>query len=388
MRTTDSQRGGGVGGATGEAGLFTPLKVGAITLAHRVVMAPLTRMRSTQPGNVPNELNALYYGQRATRGGLIISEATQVDPSGQGYPHTPGIHSDEQVAGWKKVVDRVHSVGGVIFLQLWHVGRISHTSLQEGGKLPVAPSAVRPAGKAFTSSFEQVEFETPRALETAEIPGVVEMFRRGAEMAKRAGFDGVEIHGANGYLIDQFLRESSNQRTDRYGGSIENRARFAVEVAQAVVGVWGADRVGIRLSPFGSFNDMRDRDPVALYRHVIEEMSKLGLAYVHLIEPRQDEMYEAELGEWAKRRVGEVFKGVFTSGALIVGGGYDGADATETIGAGFADAVAFGRWFISNPDLVERLRVGAALNPYDRATFYGGTEVGYTDYPRMDEAGK
>ncbi len=366
--------------APSTARLFEPLRLGGLRLAHRVVMAPLTRMRATVPGNAPNALNAEYYGQRASEGGLIITEATQVDQTGQGYPATPGIHSAEQVAGWRGVVDAVHRKGGLIVLQLWHVGRISHPSHQPGGAAPISPSAVRPTGKAYTATFGQEPFETPRALETAEIPGVVAMYRRGAENARAAGFDGVEIHGANGYLVDQFLRDRSNRRTDAYGGSIENRSRFAVEVAEAVSEVWGADRVGIRLSPFGVFNDMGDSDPVALFTHVVGEMSRIGLAYVHLIEPRQDEMYGADLGEWATRPVGSVFRAAF-SGPVIAGGGYDGPGGAAAIAAGDADAIAFGRWFISNPDLPSRLRVNGRLNPYHRETFYGGGEKGYTDYP-------
>lgn len=371
--------------APSTARLFEPLRLGGLPLTHRVVMAPLTRMRATVPGNVPNALNAEYYGQRASEGGLIITEATQVDPTGQGYPATPGIHTQEQVEGWRGVVEAVHRRGGLIVLQLWHVGRISHPSHQPGGAAPISASAIRPSGKAYTAAFAQVPFETPRALETAEIPGVVAMYRRGAAHAKAAGFDGVEIHGANGYLIDQFLRDRTNRRNDAYGGSIENRSRFAVEVAEAVSGVWGADRVGIRLSPFGVFSDMGDSDPVALFTHVMREMSRIGLAYVHLIEPRQDETDGADLGEWATRPVGSVFRGAFR-GPIIAGGGYDGPGGAAAIGAGDADAIAFGRWFISNPDLPARLRVNGALNPYHRETFYGGGAKGYTDYPVMGAA--
>ena len=362
------------------AALFSPVRMGALELAHRVVMAPLTRLRSKQPGNIPWSLNAEYYAQRATPGGLLVSEATQVSPQGQGYPHAPGIHSDQQVGGWREVTDAVHARGGVIVLQLWHVGRISHPSLQPGGALPVAPSAIRPSGMAHTATFGQEPFVTPRALETAEIAGVVAQYRRGAELAKAAGFDGVEIHGANGYLIDQFLRDGSNQRTDRYGGSIENRARFAVEVAEAVASVWGADRVGIRLSPFGAFNDMRDSDPVRLFRHAIAEMARIGLAYVHLVEPRQDTAEGEAPMDLGGRTIGGVFRDVFP-GAIINAGGYDGPSGARAVVSGEADAVAYGRWFISNPDLPERLRRGIALTPYDRSTFYGGDAKGYTDYP-------
>ena len=266
--------------------LFQPLRLGPYDLAHRVVMAPLTRMRAGQPANAPTALNVDYYRQRATKGGLIISEGSQISPSGQGMPATPGIHSPEQVAGWAAVTKAVHDKGGLIFLQLWHVGRISHSSHQPGGALPVAPSAIAADGNAFTASFERVPFETPRALETAEIPALVESYADAARNAKAAGFDGVEIHGANGYLLEEFLQTRSNQRTDAYGGSIENRCRLLIEVAEAVAKVWGADRVGFRLSPFGVANDSGEADPLPLYTHLITELGKLGLAYLHLIEPR------------------------------------------------------------------------------------------------------
>jgi len=360
--------------------LFTPVSFGAFDLAHRVVMAPLTRLRSRQPGNIPRALNAEYYAQRASRGGLIISEATQVAPEGQGYPHSPGIHSKDQVEGWKSVTSAVHAKGGVMVLQLWHVGRISHPSLQPGGVLPVAPSAIRPAGMAMTPTFEQVPFVEPRALETREIAGVVEQFRRGAENAKAVGFDGVEIHGANGYLLDQFLRDGTNVRADQYGGSIANRSRFVVEVAEAVASVWGPERVGIRFSPFGTFNDMRDSNPVAQMRHIIGEMARVKLAYIHLVEPRADQAPGAQPVDLGGKSIGGVFRDVFP-GAIINAGGYDGPGAARAVARGEAEGVAFGRWFISNPDLPERIRRGVELHPYDRTTFYGGDAKGYTDYP-------
>ena len=366
--------------AESTAVLFTPTRLGAFELAHRVVMAPLTRLRSRQPGNIPRALNAEYYHQRASRGGLIISEATQVAPEGQGYPQSPGIHSHEQVEGWRAVTDAVHAKGGLIVLQLWHVGRISHPSLQPGGVLPVAPSAIRPAGMAMTPTFEQVPFVEPRALETREIPGVVEQFRCGAENAKAAGFDGVEIHGANGYLLDQFLRDGTNVRTDQYGGSIVNRSRFVVEVAEAVTGVWGPERVGIRFSPFGTFNDMRDSNAMAQFRHIIGEMARLRMAYIHLVEPRADQAPDAAPVDLGGKSIGGVFRDVFP-GAIINAGGYDGPGAARAVARREAEAVAFGRWFISNPDLPERIRRGVELTPYDRSTFYGGDGKGYTDYP-------
>src|SRR5215470_14126705 len=251
--------------------LLSPLADGAIKLSHRVVMSPLTRNRARQPGNVPGEMNALYYGQRASAGGLIISEATQISQNGQGYPATPGIYSPEQVEGWRLVTDAVHKEGGLIVLQLWHVGRISHPSHQPAGGIPVAPSAVAPAGNAYTASWESVPFGTPRALHLDEIPSVVAEYRSAARNALAAGFDGVEIHAANGYLLDQFLRDDTNRRTDRYGGSFENRARLLFEVLEAVGEVFGLERVGIRLSPLGTFNDMRDSDPVALFSFVLRE---------------------------------------------------------------------------------------------------------------------
>jgi len=361
--------------------LFDELNLGGVILKNRFVMAPLTRMRSKQPGNVPWELNVEYYRQRASAG-LIISEATQVSQQGQGYPGTPGIHTAEQVDGWKRVTSAVHAAGGKIFLQLWHVGRISHRSHQSGGEPPVAPSAIKPAGGTYSAEWEEVDFETPRALDTTEIPEIVEQYRRGAENAKLAGFDGVEIHGANGYLLDQFLQDGSNQRTDHYGGSIENRARLLMEVVEAVVEVWGGVRVGVRLSPYGTYNDMHDSNPLALFTNVIEGLDKRGLAYLHLIEPRASlasEMDDVVAGTIDSTRL---FRGLF-GGTLISAGGHTAASAQASISSGLADAVAFGRLFIANPDLPERVRLGTVLNRHDRTTFYGGGAEGYTDYPSL-----
>jgi N-ethylmaleimide reductase len=359
--------------------LFAPLRVGALELSHRVVLAPLTRMRSTPPGDVPNPLNATYYGQRASKGGLLITEATQISRQGKGYPGAPGIHSAEQVEGWKLVTDAVHAKGGFIFLQLWHVGRMSHSSLHPEAGLPVSASAIAPqdGSKAMTAEFKQVEFETPRALTLEEMPGIVEDYRRGAQNAKGAGFDGVEIHGANGYLLDQFLEDRSNHRTDQYGGSIENRARLLLEVADAVAGVWGADRVGVRLSPYGKFLDMGDSDPVALFNYVLRQLSKRGIAYAHIIETRS-----GEKATGSEPRTSELFRPAF-QGVLISAGGYSAETAEQTIAEGFADAIAFGRLFIANPDLPMRFELKSSLNPYDRTTFYGGAEHGYTDYPAL-----
>lgn len=359
--------------------LFDSISLGQLNLKNRLVMAPLTRMRSKQPGNIPWQLNATYYSQRAGAG-LIVSEATQISQQGQGYPGTPGIHSPEQVAGWKLVTDQVHAAGGLMVLQLWHVGRISHRSHQPGGALPVAPSAIKPSGGTHSADWKSVDFETPRALETDEIPNLVTDYKRAAENAKSAGFDGVEVHGANGYLLDQFLQDGSNQRTDRYGGSVENRARLLLEVVDATCAVWGAARVGVRLSPYGTFNDMHDSDPVALFTYVLGELSKRQIAYVHLIEPRSSSAGGSDTVVSDVPEACRIFRETFRGG-LISAGGYTPTSAHQTIADGNADAIAFGRLFISNPDLAERIKSGAPLNKYDRATFYGGAEKGYTDYP-------
>jgi N-ethylmaleimide reductase len=363
--------------------LFTPLRIGPHLLAHRVVMAPLTRMRAGQPGDVPRALNVTYYAQRASAGGLLITEASPVTPTGHGMPGTPGIHTAEQVAGWRAITDPVHAKGGLIFLQLWHVGRISHSSHQPGGGLPIAPSAIAARGDAFTATFQRVPLETPRAIETAEIPGLIESYRTAARNALEAGFDGVEIHSANGYLLEQFLQARSNHRTDAYGGSIENRARLVLEVTDAVTEVWGADRVGIRLSPYGVSNDSGEDDPMPLYTHVIGALGRLGLAYLHLIEPRASGAGQAEVDHQGVPSGAETFRPIWP-GVLITAGNFTGASAEAMLAAGDADAIAFGRHFIANPDLPARLRLGAKLNAYQRATFYGGEAEGYTTYPALD----
>lgn len=358
--------------------LFSPLSLGPYPLAHRVVMAPLTRMRAGA-GNIPGGLAAEYYGQRASAGGLIIAEASQICPEGQGYPATPGIHTPGQVEGWKRVTEAVHAKGGHIFLQLWHVGRSSHSSHQPGGKLPVAPSAIGITdGKAVTPDWREVPFELPRALETDEIPGIIQAYVEAARNARSAGFDGVEIHGANGYLLEQFLHDRSNRRVDGYGGSVENRSRLLVEVVEAVSGVWGPGRVGVRLSPFGTYNDVGDSDPVALYSHVLSRLDGLGLAYLSLIEARPGAGMEI-----ATPQAVDVFRARW-SGPLILAGGFDREGAEEAIRSGRADAIAFGRHFIANPDLPRRFRLDAPLNAYDRSTFYGGGARGYTDYPAVE----
>jgi N-ethylmaleimide reductase len=366
--------------------LFSPLQVGPYRLKHRVAMAPLTRMRAEKPSLAPRPLNVEYYEQRATDGGLIIAEASPVMATGFGSPGVPGIYTEQQIRGWRKVVDAVHVKGGVIFLQLWHVGRVSHSSFQPGGVLPVAPSAVAISAdfKTATGDGKVVPYETPRALDTAEIPGVIDAYRQAAKNALEAGFDGVEVHGANGYLIEQFLQSHTNLRTDRYGGSIENRVRFLMEVTEAVVEVWGADRVGVRLSPHGVANGSGEADPMPLYTHAIKSLNALGLAYLHFIEPRSSGAGRAEVNHQNVPSAMVLFRPIWR-GVLITAGGFTGEAAEAAIAAGHADAIAFGRIFISNPDLPRRLREGFPLTPYNRATFYGGEEKGYTDYPVHDE---
>jgi N-ethylmaleimide reductase len=354
--------------------LLSPYKLGELELPNRIVMAPLTRQRAGK-GNVPHQLNAEYYVQRASAG-LIIAEASQVSQSGQGYPNTPGIHSPEQVAGWRLVTDAVHQHKGRIYLQLWHVGRISHPDFQPDGALPVAPSAIAPKGQAMT--YEGMKpFVTPRALETWEIPEIVEQYRQGAKNALEAGFDGVEIHAANGYLIDQFLRDGTNQRTDKYGGSIENRARLLLEVTEAVTNVWGADRVGVRLSPSGTFNDIRDSNPLETFGYAAEALNKFGLAYLHIFEA-----VEADIRHGGTVVPTSPLKERF-QGTLIVNGGYDKSRGDAVLASGAADLVAFGTLYIANPDLPERFALNAPLNQADPTSFYGGGEKGYTDYPAI-----
>lgn len=354
--------------------LFSPVTLGELELPHRVVMAPLTRNRAGK-GFVPRDMNVEYYRQRAGAG-LIITEATQVTPEGLGYPDTPGIYSDEQVAGWKRVTDAVHAEGGRIFMQLWHVGRISHPTLQPEGQLPVAPSAVKPKGKAMTYEGTQ-DFVTPRALEPDELPGICSQYRRGAENARVAGFDGVEVHNANGYLLDQFLRDGSNQREDKFGGNIENRMRFPLQVLEAVLDVWPSGRVGIRLSPSGTMNDMSDSDPKATFTAMAKALNNYDLAYLHVIEGMQ-----ADIRHGAAPIAARYFKSVY-DGKLMVNGEYEGGSGNAAIAAGDADVVAYGRDYIANPDLAKRLSIGAELNEPDSDTFYGGDERGYTDYPFM-----
>ena len=361
--------------------LFQPVTLGDLELRNRIVMAPLTRSRSSQPGDVPNAMNAEYYRQRANAG-LIIAEATQVSPQGKGYAFTPGIHSEAQIEGWRQVTAKVHDFGGKIFLQLWHVGRISHPRLQPNGEKPVAPSAIKPKGAMtyISKNSGMVEIPEPRALETDEVPGIVEQFRQGAENAKRAGFDGVEIHAANGYLLDQFLRSKSNHRTDDYGGSLENRLRFPLMVVDAVVDVWGSERTGIRVSPTGSFNDMADDNPVETYGALAKRLDDKGLAFIEVVE----DSFQGNLASGRPEDVIQAIRSNF-SRAYIGNGRYDGDEARKRIREGLCDLVSFGRPFISNPDLPARLRRGADLNDWDESTFYGGDERGYIDYPTLGE---
>ncbi len=360
--------------------LFQAVQLGDLTLPNRVVMAPLTRSRASQPGDVPNALNVEYYRQRAGAG-LIISEATQISPQGKGYAFTPGIHSEAQVEGWRRVTSAVHEAGGRIHLQLWHVGRISRPELQPEGETPVAPSAIKPEGAQTYISAESgmVDVLEPRALTTQEIPGIVEQYRVAAENAKRAGFDGVEVHAANGYLLDQFLRSDSNRRDDEYGGSLENRLRLPMAVVDAVVGVWGTERTGIRVSPTGSFNAMRDADPVATYGALAKRLDEAGIAYIEVVE----DSFQGNLENGRPQAVIDAIRANF-SRTYIGNGHYTADEARQRIAAGHADLASFGRPFIANPDLPERLRQGAPLNEWDSSTFYGGDERGYTDYPALN----
>lgn len=357
--------------------LFSPLHIGPHSLSHRVVMAPLTRMRS-EPGDRPGALMAEYYSQRATPGGLIISEATVVSETGNGYLGSPGLYDDAQIPGWKTVTDAVHAKGGRIFLQLFHAGRQSHSDMQPGGAQPVAPSAVDYDGVAYTANG-WVPSTPHRALGETEVEALVEDFRRAAERGLLAGFDGVEIHGANGYLIDQFLQDGSNLRTDAYGGSIPRRARFLLDITRAVSAVWGSERVAVRLGPSGAFGDMKDSDPQALFVYVAEQLATLKLAYLHLIEPRvlgNAIDVSKDQNPLAAQLIRKHYDGL-----IMAAGGFDGQSAEAILQAGDADLVAFGRDFIANPDLPERIRRGLPLNAYDRDTFYGGTAAGFTDYP-------
>ena len=358
--------------------LFTPFTAGALALKNRVVMAPLTRNRADNDTGEVGDLHVAYYRQRAGAG-LIVTEASQISPVGKGYLATPGIHTPGQVAAWRKVTDAVHDAGGRIVIQLWHVGRISHVSLQPDGQAPVAPSAIASGVKTFTvNGFE--ETSTPRALSRDEIASTVADYRHAARCAIEAGFDGVEVHGANGYLIDQFLKTGSNTRDDAYGGSIENRTRFLFEVMEAVTDEIGGDRTGLRLSPYSPANGISDADPTPLFTHAIEGLNRFGLAYLHMVEGATGGSRDLEPGQSI-----QALRKLF-DGAYMANNGYDRAMALEAVASGAADLVAFGRPFIANPDLVERLQRDAPLNQGDRATYYGGGAEGYTDYPVLAEA--
>lgn len=351
------------------ADLFEPFQLGDLTLANRMVMAPMTRNRADENGVVP-PMMVTYYQQRASAG-LVISESAPVSPEGVGYPFTPGIYTDAQVASWLRVTNAVRSAGGHVFAQLQHCGRISHPSLMPNNTTPMGPSALRPMGQAASYTGMQ-DFVTPRALDIGEIPGIVAQFQRGAEMAKRAGFDGVEVHGANGYIIDQFLRDGSNRRSDAYGGGVQNRMRLLNEILDAVCAVWPARRVGVRLSPENSFNSMSDSDPQAHFGYFVEQLSPRGLAYVHVLEG--DMMTKASKLDYG------VLRATFF-GTYIANNGYNFVRAQTTVRRGAADLIAFGVPFLANPDLVRRYRENLPLNEADPSTFYGGKEVGCTDYP-------
>ena len=354
--------------------LLSSYQLGPYELKNRMVMAPMTRNRAGR-GNAPQPMNALYYAQRAGAG-LIITEAAQVSPQGLGYPDMPGIYSPEQIAGWRLVTDLVHKRGGVIFLQLFHCGRISHPSLQPGGATPVAPSAIKPKGEAMTYQGPR-PFVEPRALKTEEIPEIIEQFRRGTENAREAGFDGVELHAANGYLIDQFLRDGTNQRRDQYGGEVNNRARFLLEVTEAVINVMGDGRVGVHISPENPFNDMYDSNSESLFSHLAEGLNRFPLAYLHVVEI---DLSNPAVFNGALNPITQKVRGIF-KGTYMTNGGYDRNMAERVLERGDADLVSFGRLFLANPDLPERFSKDAPLNEPDPNTFYGGDEKGYTDYP-------
>jgi N-ethylmaleimide reductase len=357
--------------------LFEPYVLGNLHLSNRVAMAPMTRSRAVA-GFVPNPLSIEYYGQRASAG-LLVTEGSQISQQGQGYPDTPGIYTKEQVAGWRRVTDHVHELGGRIIVQLWHVGRISHVSFQEGGQAPVAPSPIRAQNVRIFVNGEFVEPSEPRALLLNEIPGIIESYRHAAACAMEAGFDGVEIHGSNGYLLDQFAKTGTNKRTDEYGGSIENRARLMLEVSEAVAREIGPDRTGIRIGPVTPSNDISSADSQPLFEYIVEGLDDIGLAFIHVVEGATGGARDFAPFDYARLR--ERFRGTY-----IANNGYDLRLANEALEMDRADMISFGRPFISNPDLVERLRRGGPFNEFDRATFYGGGAEGFTDYPALTHA--
>jgi N-ethylmaleimide reductase len=357
-----------------ESKLFQPYDLGGLRLVNRIVMAPLTRARATAGTDAANELMVEYYRQRASAG-LIVSEASQISQQGQGYLQTPGVYTEEQARGWRLVTDSVHEAGGKIFIQLWHVGRISHIDLQPGGGAPVAPSAITAKSRVFTAEGF-VEPSQPRALETDEIPGIVADYARAAKLARKAGFDGVEIHAANGYLLDQFQKDATNHRNDCYGGSIENRCRLTLEVVDAIAKIWPSNRIGIRLSPVSPANDIVDSNPQPLFDTLVRQLDVRQLVYIHVIEGATQGARDYAPFDYSALR--QAFRG-----AYIANNGFGRDMAVEAVETGAADLVAFGRPFIANPDLVERLRRGAALNAPDNTTFFGGGAAGYTDYPTL-----
>jgi N-ethylmaleimide reductase len=363
--------------------LFEPMQLGSLTIPNRIIMAPLTRMRAGT-GNAPTKMNALYYAQRASSG-LIIAEGTAVSQQGQGYPNAPGIYTPEQVAGWKKVTDAVHERGGRIFIQLAHNGRNSHSSFMPDGGVPVAPSAIPPNLPGFTRDGRKVKIEIPRVLTAPEIREIVDSFVSAARNAIKAGFDGVELQAANSHLIDQFLEDGSNQRTDKYGGSVENRMRFLLDVLESVSEVTGSQKLGVRLSPFGQYGGIHDGNPMRLFTSVVTELSRRNLAYLHLIEGRGSEIGLGDELHADALNNARIFRPHY-GGSLISAAAYTPTTAREAIEASDADAIAFGRLYIANPDLVERIEHGLALNQYDRSTFYGGGEHGYTDYPSTNQS--
>ena len=358
--------------------LFRPLTVGDFEVPNRVWMAPLTRCRSLLPGHVPWELNAAYYRERAT-GGLLLTEATEISRQGRGYVGVPGIFTAAQVGGWKKVTAAVHESGGTIACQLWHVGRASHQAFQPDGRRPVAPSAVAARAEIHLPDGSKAPYPTPRALDADELPGIVETYRAAAEHAKAAGFDAVELHAANGYLIDEFLRNGANRRADEYGGGVANRCRFPLMVLDALIDVWGPGRVGVRTSPLGGFNDMTDSDPLPLFAHFYGEVGARGVAFLEVVGEIHGDAIDVNLLGEIQAAARERFGGV-----LVFNGGFTGAKAREAIGAGRCDAVTFGTAFLANPDLPRRLREGADLNDPDPATFYARGPRGYVDYPSLD----
>jgi len=361
--------------------LFTPVQLGSLNLKHRVVMAPLTRSRAEQPGGIPGDMMVQYYSDRASDGGLIVSEATNISLTARGWYGAPGIYTDQQTEGWEKIVKAVHAKGGRMFSQLWHTGRSSHSDNQDGNtpvSASVDPSYWEDPSHLVSAPGRWVQPSPHRALDISEIPGIVEDYRKAAARAKTAGFDGVELHAANGYLLDQFLQDGSNKRTDSYGGSIENRSRFLLEVVEAITSVWGGGRVAVRIAPAGTWNHMRDSNPTALFTYVAQQLNRFGLAYLHIIEPRVKGNVTINEGQGpiAAGQLRRVFEG-----KIVAAGGFEPDTAEAAIANGVADAVAFGRHFVANPDLPLRIEEGVALTRYDRNTFYTFDSVGYNDYP-------